>query len=180
MEETLAAFDRLVKAGKVRLLGASNFMAWRLEQAHWVSQTHGWAEYCSIQQRFSYVRPKPGADFDPQVAANGDLLDYCRARGLTLLAYAALLGGAYTRADRHFPDQYLGPDTNERVAVLKSVADEVGATANQIILAWMAHSDPPVIPLVAASRIDHMQENLDALDIQLSDEQMGRLNDASG
>jgi aryl-alcohol dehydrogenase-like predicted oxidoreductase len=78
-EETLEAFDRLVKAGKVRLIGASNFLAWRLEEARWVSQTHGWAEYCCIQQRHSYVRPKPGGSFAPQIAANDDLLDYCRA-----------------------------------------------------------------------------------------------------
>jgi aryl-alcohol dehydrogenase-like predicted oxidoreductase len=94
MEETMAAFDRLVKAGKVRLIGASNFLAWRLEEARWVSQTRGWAEYCCIQQRYSYIRPKSGASFDPQIATNDDLLDYCRARGITILAYSPLLSGA--------------------------------------------------------------------------------------
>ena len=179
IEETLEAFDRLVRAGKVRLIGASNFSAWRLEEARWVSQTHGWAEYCCIQQRYSYIRPKPGASFDPQIAANDDLLDYCRARGMTMLAYSPLLSGAYTRADRTFREQYLGPDTDARLAALKAVAKEVGATANQIVLAWMVQSDPPVIPLVAASTTAQMQENLDALKIDLSAEQMARLNSAS-
>jgi len=179
MEETMEAFDRLVKAGKVRFIGASNFLAWRLEEARWTSQRHGWAEYCSIQQRYSYIRPKPGASFAPQVAANDDLLDYCRAQGITMLAYSPLLSGAYTRADRSFSRQYLGPDTDARLAALKAVAEEMGATANQVVLAWMVQSSPPVIPLVAASTVDQMQENLDALEIELSAGQMARLNNAS-
>ena len=179
IEEALEAFDRLVKAGKVRLIGASNFLAWRLEEARWVSQTHGWAEYCCIQQRYSYIRPKSGASFDPQIAANDDLLDYCRARGITMLAYSPLLTGAYTRADRSFAEQYLGPDTDARLAALHSVAKEVGATLNQVVYAWMIQSDPPVIPLVAASTAEQMEENLGALEIELSAEQMAQLNDAT-
>jgi aryl-alcohol dehydrogenase-like predicted oxidoreductase len=179
MEETLAAFDRLVQAGKVQLIGASNFLAWRLEEARWVSQTRGWTGYCCVQQRYSYIRPKPGASFDPQVAANDDLLDYCRDRSVTLLAYSPLLSGAYTRADRAFQEQYLGPDTEARLATLRAVARELGATLNQVVLAWMVQGDPPVIPLVAASTAEQMQENLGALQVELSVEQMARLNSAS-
>jgi len=178
-EETMEAFDRLVKAGKVRLIGASNFLAWRLEEARWMSQTRDWAEYCCVQQRYSYIRPKPGASFAPQIAANDDLLDYCRVRGVTMLAYSPLLSGAYTRADRSFSEQYLGPDTDARLAALKAVAEEVNATANQVVLAWMAQSDPPVIPLVAASTTEQLQENFGALEIELNAEQMARLNDAT-
>jgi len=179
MEETLEAFDKLLKAGKVRFIGASNFSSWRLEEARWMSQTQDWAEYCCIQQRYSYVRPKPGADFDPQVAANEDLLDYCKTRDITLLAYSPLLRGAYTRPDRLFPEQYVGPDTEVRVGVLKAIAEERRATANQIVLAWMIHRKPGVIPLVAASTTDQMRENLDALDITLSADDMARLNSAA-
>lgn len=178
MEETLEAFDRLVRAGKVRFIGASNFLAWRLEEARWMSHLHGWAEYCCIQQRYTYLRPKPGASFDPQIAANEDLLDYCRTRGITMLAYSPLLGGAYTRADRHLSRQYLGPDTDARLGTLQAVAEELRATANQVVLAWMAHSDPYVIPVFAASTVEQMRENLGALEIKLNAEQMARLNNA--
>jgi aryl-alcohol dehydrogenase-like predicted oxidoreductase len=180
VEETMGAFDRLVKAGKVRLIGASNFLAWRLEEARWVSQTNGWAEYCCIQQRYSYVRPKLGASFGSQIAANDDLLDYCSARGITMLAYSPLLGGAYTtRPDRTMPEQYLGPDTDARLTALKTVAEDVGATLNQVVLACMIQSDPPVIPLVAASTVEQMEENLGALEIELSPEQMVYLDEAA-
>jgi aryl-alcohol dehydrogenase-like predicted oxidoreductase len=179
MEETLAAFDRLVQAGKVRLIGASNFLAWRLEEARWVSQTNGWAEYCCIQQRYTYVRPKPGASFEPQLAANDDLLGYCQTWGMTMLAYSPLLSGAYTtRPDRPFDEQYLGPDTDARVTALKTVAEDIGVTLNQVVLAWMGQSDPPVIPLVAGSTVEQMQENLGALEVELSAEQMAYLDEA--
>jgi aryl-alcohol dehydrogenase-like predicted oxidoreductase len=178
MEETLQAFDRLVQAGKVRWVGASNFLAWRLEKARWISQTNGWAGYCCVQQRYSYLRPKPGASFDPQIAANDDLLDYCRARGITMLAYSPLLSGAYTRPERAFQEQYLGADSDARLQALTAVAGELGATLNEAILAWMVQSDPPVIPLVAASTAEQMQENLAALEITLDAEQMARLDGA--
>lgn len=179
LTETMEAFNKLVTAGEVRYIGASNYLAWRLEEARWVSRTHGWPEFCCIQQRYSYLRPKPGARFDPQIAANEDLLDYCRARGMTLLAYSPLLSGAYTRLDRSFPEQYLGQDTDARLAALKAVAEEVGATANQVVYAWMVQSDPPVIPLVGASTIEQLEENLGALEVKLSTEQMQHLNNAS-
>ena len=59
------------------------------------------------------------------------------------------------------------------------MAEEAGATVNQVVLAWMVQSDPPVIPLVAASTVGQMEENLRALEIALSPEQMARLNEAS-
>jgi len=178
MDETLAAFDRLVKAGKVRYIGASNFTAWRLEEAHWISQTHGWAEYCCVQQRHTYLRPKPGASFSPQLEANADLLDYCRNRKVTLLAYSALLSGAYTRPERAFGAQYQGADTEARLSVLRQVAAEKGASPNQIVLAWMLHSNPQVLPLIAASTAEQMDENIQALETSLSAEEMARLDQA--
>ena len=128
----MAGFARLVEAGKVRFVGASNFLAWRLERANWVSRTNGWPEFCCIQQRHTYLRPKPGASFAPQIAANDDLLDLCQAQGITMLAYSVLLSGAYTRAERPVPEDYTGPDSDARLAVLNAVAEETGATPNRL------------------------------------------------
>lgn len=180
MGETMAAFDRLVKAGKARFIGASNFAAWRLEEARWVSRTHGWPEYVCVQQRHTYLRPRPGASFSPQMAANTDLFDYCRTRGVTLLAYSPLLNGAYTRPDRPIPAQYAGPDTDARLAALRAVAREVNATPNQVVLAWMLRSNPVALPVFAASTDEQLRENLGALDVALTDEQMSRLDEAAG
>jgi aryl-alcohol dehydrogenase-like predicted oxidoreductase len=180
LKETLGAFDALVRAGKVRHIGASNYSAWRLERAYAASKANGWAQFCCLQQRYTYLRPRPGADFGAQVAVNDDMLDYVASRAdeFTLLAYSVLLSGAYTRADRPIPDQYAGPDSDARLAALREVAAEHGVSANQVILAWMMQSDPPVIPLIAASTRDQMAENLGALDVVLTAEQMARLNAA--
>jgi aryl-alcohol dehydrogenase-like predicted oxidoreductase len=178
LEETMEAFNRLVQAGKVRFIGASNYLAWRLEKAYWVSQTNGWAKFCCIQQRHTYLRPGPGTTFEPQIAANEDLLDLCRSEGVTLLAYSALLSGAYTREDRPVPEQYRGPDTDARLAALQAVAKETGFSPNQVILAWMMQGNPAVLPLIAASTGAQLQENIDALNLRLTAEQLARLNTA--
>ena len=178
LEETMEAFNKLIKSGKVRFIGASNFVTWRFEEARWISKTNGFAEYCCIQQRYSYIRPKPGGRFDPQIVADYKLLEYCKSKGITLLAYSPLLGGAYTRKARNFADQYIGSDTDGRVNILKSVAVEVEASLNQVVYAWMILNYPPVIPLLAASTTEQMQENLGALNVKLNSEQLNRLNNA--
>jgi len=179
LEETLETFDRLVRAGKVRFLGASNFRAWRLEQSREVSRQHGWASYCCVQQRYSYMRPKPGAEFHPWTPpATDDLLDFCRNNPVPLIAYSPLMKGAYDRADRAFPAEYTGPDADARLAALRAVAEEVGAKPTQVVLAWMLHSTPPVIPLFSASTVEQLQSNLQAVEVKLTAEQMERLNTA--
>jgi aryl-alcohol dehydrogenase-like predicted oxidoreductase len=178
MEEALEAFDKLVKAGKVRFIGASNYLAWRLEQARGLSEANGWANFCCVQQRHTYLRVKPGGSTAPQVTSNADLFDYSRVRQFPIVAYSVLLGGAYTQPDRSIPNSYAGPDTDARLAMLKTIAAETGATVNQIVLAWMLHSDYPTIPLIAASSHQQLQENLGALDVKLSADQMQRLDNA--
>jgi aryl-alcohol dehydrogenase-like predicted oxidoreductase len=178
LEETLEAFYRLKKKGKIRYIGASNYLAWRLEESRCICQSNDWPEYCCIQQRHSYLRKKPGTSFDPQVAANDDLMDYCRNRDIQLIAYSALLGGVYTRDDVSLPEQYHSTDTNNRLKGIRSVSSEIGATQNQVVLAWMLKSDPFVLPLVAASSTKQMEENIGALEVNLSFEQMERLTNA--
>jgi aryl-alcohol dehydrogenase-like predicted oxidoreductase len=178
LEETMSAFDRLIRAGKVRAIGASNLTVWRIAEANMVSRLQGGTPYCAVEQRHTYFRPRHGADFGPQICINQDMKDYCRARGLSLIAYSVLLQGAYTRADRPTPAQYAGPEADERLAALRTVACETGATPHQVIIAWMLASDPMVLPIVAGSRREQLSENLAALDVKLTPEQMERLNTA--
>lgn len=179
LEETLAAFDRLVRAGKVRHVGCSNAAAWRVERARGIARANGWAAYCGVQQRHSYLRPKPGADLGVQVAADDGLLDYCRANDdVTLLAYSPLLAGAYARPGAPLPEGYAGPDADARLAALARVAAEVGATPNQVVLAWLTRGSPSVVPLIAASTPERLQENIDALEVVLDRRQLDELSAA--
>jgi aryl-alcohol dehydrogenase-like predicted oxidoreductase len=179
LEETLKAFDELVVAGKVRFLGASNFMSWRLERARNISRANGWAEYCCLQQRYSYLRLQAGTAFVPQLMINDDLLDYSKAEDFPMLAYTPLLGGCYVREDRQLPVQYLGVDSDNRLAAARKLAGELNVTPNQIVLAWMMQSDPPIIPVIATGNPEHMRENLAVEDLQLTAEQIAEL-DAAG
>ena len=178
LDETLRAFEKLVQAGKVRYIGASNYAAWRMAEARHTSATNGLPEYCCIQQRHSYLRPVTGASFPPQEYVKPELLDFSRAHGTTILAYSALLGGTYTRPDRPLMVQYESSDSEVRLEALKAVADEAGATVSQVVFAWMMQGDPPIIPLTAASTSEQLDENLRSLDVKLSQEQIDRLTTA--
>lgn len=176
LEESLEAFNKLVQVGKVRYIAASNYLAWRLEQAKWISENNGWAQFCGVQQHYTYLRLRPGTNVDPQKMVNDDLLDYCESSGLTLLAYSVLQAGAYSRPDRPLRGEFASPDNEKRLEVLRAVATESGATVNQVILAWMLQRN--IIPLIAASDESQLSENIGALNVHLSDEQMEKLNSA--
>ena len=165
LEETMEAFDRLIRAGKVRAIGASNLRVWRIAEANAVAAAHGWAGYSAIEQRHTYLRPRHGADFGPQVPIHEDMKSFCNAHGITLIAYSALLQGAYTRPDRSVPVQYAGVDSDARLEVLKDAAGEAGATLNQVVIAWMRQSIPPVLPIIAGSHPAQVTENIEALKV---------------
>ena len=179
LTETLDTFNKLVESGKVRFIACSNMKTWRIERARNISRANDWAQYCGVQQRYSYLRPVPGADFDVQESVNDELLDYCTVNDdFALLAYSPLLNGAYTRADREVPAEYRGPDADARLKVLKKVAAELNATPNQVVLAWMMQGTPTVIPLVAASTEAQLAESLASTQVTLSSDQMMLLNEA--
>jgi aryl-alcohol dehydrogenase-like predicted oxidoreductase len=178
LEETMEAFHRLIQAGKVRAIGASNLKLWRIAEANLLADLRGGSPYQVIEQRYTYFRPRHGADFGPQIFLSEETKAYSKARQMTLLGYSVLLQGAYTRADRGVPAQFAGPDADDRHAELRAVAQEVDATENQVIIAWMLQSDPVVLAIIAGSTPAHIAENLGALDVSLSDEQMRRLTTA--
>ncbi|HTP10528.1 MAG TPA: aldo/keto reductase [Anaerolineae bacterium] len=183
-EETLEALNQLVQEGKVRFIACSNFRTWRLERARQISAAHGWASFVAIQQQYSYLRPKPGADFGIAVNADDELLDYVRANdGVTLIAYSPLLKGIY-ESEKKREAYYNWPlfnscDAEVRLETLTKMAQELGVSHHQLVLAWLLHHQPRVIPIVAASSVRQYEHNMRALDIQLTDEQLNILNNAT-
>ena len=177
--EHMEAMDKLVKAGKVRYIAASNWKAWRLEGAYQLCEANDWARHVAVQQRHSYLIPRAGWTPTVHTYANDDLIEYCTIRDLTIVAYSPLAKGAYTRSDKEMPNVYTGPDNEARLAALQAICQETGVTANQVVLAWMiAQTAPKIIPLFAASTPEQMTENLGATNVELSSEQIERLNQA--
>jgi aryl-alcohol dehydrogenase-like predicted oxidoreductase len=164
---TLAAFAELVDAGAVTMLGASNLTTARLREAVAIADAHGWPAYEVVQSRHTYLRPQPGVDIGPQRSVDEELLAYARLRPLLLQGYSPLLGGAYGQPDRPLAPEYRGPDTARRLATLRRVAERLGISANQLVLALMMAGDAPVMPVLGVSSVGQLDEAMDALDVRL-------------
>lgn len=175
LEETLTALTQLKEAGKIRLAGASNYLAWRLADADAISSVKGLIEFSCVEQRFPYLRPQARGYFFPQRLIDENLETYCDARSKTMAPYTPLLRGAYVRNDRPIASSYQGTDTDARLAALKEVSQALGATPNQVVLAWMMQRQPPMIPIFSAVKPEHLRENLGTIDVTLSQDQMTQL-----
>ncbi|WP_425247336.1 aldo/keto reductase [Streptomyces sp. NEAU-NA10] len=180
--ETVEGFAALVAEGTVGLLGVSNQAIWRVERARALVAAAGLPGYEVLQYQYSHLRPRTDIpdDLFPDGSlghAGAELLGYLRAEpGLTLVAYSPLLKGAYTRQDRPLPPDYDHPGTPARLAVLRDVARETGASVNQVVLAWQLGGELPVVPLAGASSVAQLEENLAAVDLELTEDQRARLD----
>jgi aryl-alcohol dehydrogenase-like predicted oxidoreductase len=188
LDEQVAAFGELVADGAVGLLGLSNHRAWQVERARGLAAAAGSARVDVLQYHHTYLRmrtdiPDPRFSFsrDGEIAvADGSILSYLRAEpGMTLVAYSPLLGGAYTRPGKELDRAYDHPGTRARLASLDRVARETGATANQVVLAWLTGGELPIVALIGASSVAQLDESLAAVDLQLSAEQRQLLDAAN-
>jgi aryl-alcohol dehydrogenase-like predicted oxidoreductase len=187
LAETVAGFGALVAEGTVGLLGVSNHWAWQVERARSLAAAAGLPGYEVLQYQHSYLRPRtdlPGSHSPDGMPGmlGGDLLSYLRAEPqLTMVAYAPLLRGGYVRQDKldaaEFAE-FAHPGTPARLAALREVAKDAGATVNQVVLAWLIGAEVPVIPLVGASSVAQLDESLAAVDLELTVEQRARLAEA--
>ncbi|MFI6132567.1 aldo/keto reductase [Micromonospora sp. NPDC051141] len=183
LRETVEGFAELVAEGTVGLLGASNHRAWRVERARALAAAAGLPGYDVLQYHRSYLPPRADlpSELDPdgQIGwAGPDLVSYLRAEPrLTLVAYSPLLKGAYAKPER-LGEAYALPGMPARLAALRAVAAETGATVNQVVLAWLMGGDVPAIPLVGFSSVAQLEEALAAVDLELTAEQRTRLDAA--
>jgi aryl-alcohol dehydrogenase-like predicted oxidoreductase len=191
LEETLAGFDDIVRAGKVRAIGCSNTLSWRIESARRISRAAGWPEYCCVQQRHTYLKVHPRAHFpiSDELGEVGGIgigegttnehLDYARANpDFRIVAYSPMLVGAYADPSR-ISANYKSAENEERLQVLERVAEETGASTGQIVLAWIMQSSPQIIPLMAVSSAAQLEENLGGASLRLSAEQLAKLETAA-
>lgn len=180
-EETMQAFADLVKAGKVRVLGASNFTADRLKSALEVSKAHNWPRYESLQPHYNLVeRPAYEAELEP----------VCKAEDIGVINYYALAAGFLTGKYRSEADLGKSPRgggvkkyLNERgFAVLKAldqIAASHKATPAQVALAWLIARPSVTAPIASATSIDQLQDIIKAAQLKLSAAEIAALDTAS-
>jgi aryl-alcohol dehydrogenase-like predicted oxidoreductase len=182
LDETLRAFDDLVKQGKVRYIGASNYVAWRLTRALWESDKRGLVRYESIQPKYNLVyRDEYERELEP----------LCLEQDIAVIPYSSLgsgfLSGKY-RPGKDLPataraaNVEKGYMTARGFAVLEAidqVAKKTGATHAQIALSWMAHRPGITAPIASATSPAQLKEILGALDLKLDTESIAALEAAS-
>jgi aryl-alcohol dehydrogenase-like predicted oxidoreductase len=180
-EETLEAYARLVKAGKVRAIGASNFTAERLASALAVSAANGLPRYESLQPEYNlYERAGYEKDLEP----------LCRKEEIGVIGYFGLASGFLTGKYRSEADlkksqrgEDIGQYLNERgfriLAALDQVAAETKATPAQVAVAWLIARPSVTAPIVSATGIEQSQDLVKAMRLKLSAAQVEALNAAS-
>lgn len=179
IEETLRAMDDLVRQGKVRYIGASNYKAWELMQALWSSDMNGLVRYDSLQPHYNLIKRK---EFERELKA------VCATYGIGVIPYSPLEGGFLTgkyRRDTPLPDSRRAEGRQkymtERNFAILDLLDEIAAshqaTVTQVSLAWLLADTIISSPIIGATSLEQLDENLGALDVKLTEEEKQRIDD---
>jgi aryl-alcohol dehydrogenase-like predicted oxidoreductase len=176
-EETLEALHDLVKAGKVRYLGASSMMAWEFSKALHIQKANGWARFVSMQDHYNLLAREE----------EGEMLPLCRDEGVGTMIWSPLARGRLARpweeaTSRSESDPfanllYDATAESNRVIVeaLGEVASARGVSRAQVALAWLRRNPVVAAPIVGASKTAHIDEAVASLAIDLTDEEAARL-----
>ena len=181
IEETLEALHDLVKSGKVRYIGASSMYAWQFSKSLYVADLHGWTRFISMQNHYNLVYREEEREMMP----------LCLSEGIGVIPWSPLargfLSGNRTREEwgvtsraktddfaHHLYYQESDFTVVERV---EEVADQKGVSPSQIALAWLLHQPGVTAPIIGASKMPHLEENVAALDIELSTEELNSLQE---
>jgi aryl-alcohol dehydrogenase-like predicted oxidoreductase len=187
LEETLRALDDLVRLGKVRYIGASNYTASQLCRSIMLSEMHNWVRFDCLQPEYSLLVR----------STEWEILPLCREEGIGVIAWSPLAGGWLTgkyrrgqppppdsrvgRADRwdDLPDQRESELTWQIVDALNDVSRECGKTVSQVALNWLLQKPGVTAPIIGARTLGQLEDNLGSVDWSLDAGQMARLDAAS-
>ncbi|WP_435129609.1 aldo/keto reductase [Halobaculum sp. D14] len=179
IEETLAALDHLVETGRVRYVGASTMTAYQFTKALYTSDIEDYSRFVSMQPEYSAVARYE----EPNV------LDVCDGEDVGVIPWSPLAGGFLTgKYDRDAEPpagtrgaasesvrSYFSEENWAVLDAVRAVAAEENATPAQVALAWLLHRDVVTAPIIGPKSADHLHENLGALDVSLSPEQLSRI-----
>jgi aryl-alcohol dehydrogenase (NADP+) len=181
IEETLAALDDVVRAGKVRYVGASSMFAWQFAQALHISEREGWARFVAMQNHYNLIYREEEREMIP----------LCRAEGVGIIPWSPLARGflagnrtpdqaagtTRARTDEYARQMYYQPDDFAVVERLTEVARERARRPAQVALAWILSRPGVTAPIIGASKMEHLDDALAALEIKLSEDEVKALEE---
>ena len=182
LAETLGAFARLIEAGKVRVIGASNYGAARFADALAVSKQHGLPRYESMQPEYNLVsRDGYEKELEPLIRAEniGVISYYALASGFLTGKYRSEADLARSNARGGAVKKYLNPHGLQVLAALDAIAAAQHATPAQVALAWLIARPGITAPIASATSVEQLHELLGAARLQLSHDEIAQLDLAS-
>jgi aryl-alcohol dehydrogenase-like predicted oxidoreductase len=171
VEETMEALHDIVKAGKVRYIGASSMFAWQFAKMQHAADLHGWTRFVSMQNQYNLLRR----------GDERELVPMCADMGVGLVPYSPQAKGRLARpwgeqslrsTVDHVVQAFDSPLDEPVVNAVKAVADARGVTMGQVALAWVLHHPVVSSPIVGATKPHHLTEAVAALDLQLTDDEV--------
>ncbi|HVS38347.1 MAG TPA: aldo/keto reductase [Gemmataceae bacterium] len=180
IDEMLAGLDFLVRQGKVRYIGASSTAAWKFAQALSLSERNGWARFVTMQNHYNLLYREE----------EREMLPLCQAEGVAAIPWSPLARGllAGTRqspadaestrraaSDDFARKLYDQPSDQDVIDAVRGVAKDRGVPPAQVALAWLLSRPAVAAPIIGATKLQHLDDAIAALDLQLSAEEIRRL-----
>ena len=181
IEETMEALNDVVRAGKARYIGASSMFAWQFSKAQHTAENHGWSRFVSMQNHYNLVYREEEREMIP----------LCVDQGVGLIPWSPMARGflagkwkrdgdgetARARSDAFGRNLYFRDEDYAVADRVAEVARERGVSGSQIALAWILNKPYVASPIIGATRMDHLDQAISALEIKLSEEEMKKLEE---
>jgi 1-deoxyxylulose-5-phosphate synthase len=181
IDETLEALHDLVRAGKVRYIGASSMFAWQFAKSLYLADLRGWTRFISMQNHYNLVYREEEREMAP----------LCHAEGIGLIPWSPLARGflsgnrtpdksgltTRSKSDDFAFNLYYRSEDFAIVERTSGLAAQRGAKPAQIALAWLLHKPGVAAPIIGATKMPHLEEAVEALEIKLSPEEMTYLEE---
>ncbi|WP_019068536.1 aldo/keto reductase [Streptomyces hokutonensis] len=174
VEETMEALHDLVKAGKVRYIGASSMYAWQFAKHQHIAERHGWTKFVSMQNHYNLLYREE----------EREMLPLCADQGVGVLPWSPLARGRLTRdwgttTERSSTDNFgnrLYQDGDRTIVeAVTRIAGDRGVPRAQVALAWLLHQGTVAAPIIGAAKPQHIEDAVAAVELELSDKEIEEL-----
>jgi len=179
IEETMSALHDVVKAGKVRYIGASAMYAWQFQKALHVAEKHGWTRFVSMQNHYNLIYREE----------EREMLPLCVEEGIAVTPYSPLASGRLARdlsetsqrleTDPIAKQKYDATAESDKMVIerVAKMAEKYAVPMAHIALAWMLHKAPVAAPVIGATKIPHLESAVEALQVQLEPDDLAHLEE---